>query len=324
MGRQVTVLPVSVGVIAYNEEANMGQILGSLLEQRTERIRIAEILVVSSGSTDRTNDIVREISAHSPLVRLIAEPKREGKASAVNTFLASASSDLLVLVSADTVPDRDAVEELCLPFEDETVGITGARPVPTNADDTFAGMHAHILYSLRHEISLGALKTGEMLAFRKVIPFLPSHSSCDEDWIHIAIENAGYRGVYVPASRCYNHGPETVREIVRQRGRLVAGELALVNEYGWTCPTMSHARVMLLLLKQLRGRHPRRWPWVLGVAPLEAYIRLKAWRLLQTRGEDFRWEPATSSKRVVLDRLPFEPTTSAANADPAPRAGGSD
>jgi poly-beta-1,6-N-acetyl-D-glucosamine synthase len=323
VGVAVEPVPVSVGVIAYNEEANIGQILDALLRQRTERVRIAEIVVVSSGSTDRTDAIVREVGARSPLVRLIAEPQREGKASAVNTFLAAAASDLLVLASADIVPDGDAVEQLCLPFEDPTVGITGARPVPTNRTDTFAGIHAHVLYALRHEISLEALKTGELLAFRRVVPFLPSHSSVDEDWIHIAVERAGYRGRYVPTARCFNHGPETVREIVRQRVRLVAGELALVGEYGWACPTMKRSRVLRLLLKQLRHHRPRTWPWVLAVAPLEAYIRLRAWRLLLTRGEDFRWEPATTSKRVALDRIPRDPLAAPSPADPAPTLAGS-
>ncbi len=299
-------ISVSIGVIAYNEEANIAEILNALLQQRTQRVVIAEIVVVSSGSTDRTDDIVRAFSQRFPLVRLIAEPSREGKASAVNTFMAAATADILVLCSADTIPDSDAVELLCRPFEDPTVGITGARPVPTNEPSTFAGTHAHILYQLRHEVSLEALKTGEVLAFRRVIPFLPSHSSVDEDWIHIAIERLGLRGMYVPAARCFNHGPETVGEIVRQRARLVAGEIALVREYEWTCPTMRTGRILRLLLKQLRGRPLRTWPRILAVAPLEAYIRLKAWRLLLTTGEDFRWELAATSKRVVRDHHSVE------------------
>ena len=300
-------IAVSVGVIAYNEEANIGQILGALVRQRVERVRIAEIIVVSSASTDRTDEIVRGIAARHPAVRLIAEPQREGKASAVNTFMAAAVSDVLVLCSADIIPEDDTVELLCRPFADPTVGITGARPLPTNDPGTFAGTHAHVLYDLRHQVSLHALKTGEMLAFRKVIPFLSSHSTCDEDWVHIAIERAGYRGVYVPEARCWNHGPETVGEIVRQRTRNLAGQVALIREYGWSCPTMSRAHTLRLLLGQVRGRPVRTWPWVLAVAPLEAWIRFKAEILLKTRGEDFRWEPVRSSKRVIREPHPLEP-----------------
>lgn len=318
-------VPVSVGVIAYNEETNIAQILDALLSQRSERIGIAEIIVVSSGSTDRTDDIVRAISASHPKVRLIAEPQREGKASAVNTFLAAAASDILVLCSADIIPAADAVELLCRPFDDPAVGITGARPIPTNDPGTFAGTHAHLLYELRHQVSRTALKTGEMLAFRRVIPFLPSHSTCDEDWVHIAVEQAGYQGAYVPEATCLNHGPETLREIVRQRTRNLAGQVALIREYGWSCPTMSRTHTFRLLLGQLRGRPLRTWPWVLAVAPLEAYIRLKAELLLMTRGEDFRWEPVRSSKAVLRDARPFDPAPAAdvalADAVPAGRGG---
>jgi biofilm PGA synthesis N-glycosyltransferase PgaC len=50
---------VSIGICVYNEEKNIGRLLDKLLTQKTDLSDISEIYVVSSGSKDRTNEIVR-------------------------------------------------------------------------------------------------------------------------------------------------------------------------------------------------------------------------------------------------------------------------
>ena len=50
---------LSIGIMAYNEEANIGRLLQSLLNQILTHGYLSEIIVVASGCTDRTEDIVR-------------------------------------------------------------------------------------------------------------------------------------------------------------------------------------------------------------------------------------------------------------------------
>ena len=50
----------SVGITAYNEEANIGRLLQAVIDQRLYTVEITEIIVVASGCTDRTEEIVRE------------------------------------------------------------------------------------------------------------------------------------------------------------------------------------------------------------------------------------------------------------------------
>ena len=50
----------SIGVTAYNEEANIGHLLAALLDQHLHSVDIVEIIVVASACTDRTVPIVRE------------------------------------------------------------------------------------------------------------------------------------------------------------------------------------------------------------------------------------------------------------------------
>jgi biofilm PGA synthesis N-glycosyltransferase PgaC len=117
----------SVGVTAYNEEANIGQLLDALLEQHLYEAEIAEIIVVASGCTDNTVPIVEGYVARNPLIRLHVQPKREGKTAAINIFLANASEQICVLESGDTLPHEEAVEHMVRMFTDPTVGMVGAH-----------------------------------------------------------------------------------------------------------------------------------------------------------------------------------------------------
>jgi glycosyltransferase involved in cell wall biosynthesis len=56
-------LRCSVGVTAYNEEANIGRLLDALLAQHLRAVEISEIIVVASGCTDNTIPIVESYVA---------------------------------------------------------------------------------------------------------------------------------------------------------------------------------------------------------------------------------------------------------------------
>ena len=51
-------MDVSVGIMAFNEEGNISRLLEALLNQDIEEIRIKEVIVVSDGSTDKTDEII--------------------------------------------------------------------------------------------------------------------------------------------------------------------------------------------------------------------------------------------------------------------------
>jgi biofilm PGA synthesis N-glycosyltransferase PgaC len=58
--------------------------------------------VVSSGSTDRTDEIVQKLAEKDARIKLISEKERKGKAHALNLLLRKAKGEILVVVSADT------------------------------------------------------------------------------------------------------------------------------------------------------------------------------------------------------------------------------
>jgi hypothetical protein len=132
-------LRCSVGVMAYNEEANIANAIRSVLSQRLSTCEIVEVVVVASGCTDGTVDRVLAVAREDSRVALIVEERRAGKASAINRFIETARCPLLVMVSADVVVADGAIEGLARHFHDPQVGMVGGHPVPVNDASTFLG-----------------------------------------------------------------------------------------------------------------------------------------------------------------------------------------
>src|SRR5436190_20649269 len=142
----------SVGIMAYNEEANIGHTIHAVLEQQGPSMRLEEVIVVASGCTDRTVPIVTEIALKEPRVRLCIQEKREGKASAINLFLKQAVSPVVVLIGADVIPEVSAIEYLCAPLKEPEIGMVGGRPIPVNDPSTLMGHAVHLLWRLHDRL----------------------------------------------------------------------------------------------------------------------------------------------------------------------------
>jgi cellulose synthase/poly-beta-1,6-N-acetylglucosamine synthase-like glycosyltransferase len=289
----------SMGIMAYNEEANIGRMLEALVSQRTASVTLTEIVVVASGCTDRTESIVQDWATRDQRIRLEVQPRREGKAVAINQFLPQAREKIVLLCSADLLPEADAIEELVAPFADPAVGLTTGRPVPVNDPKTFMGFAAHLLWDLHHQINLRSFKAGEMIAFRKIFERIPYHTSVDEASIEPVVRGQGYEARYMPAAVVYNKGPLTVGDFLRRRRSNYAGHLALQSTLGYTVSTMSGWKILLVLLRNLDWR-PRPFLWTWGVAALEAYGRFLGRRDYKKRRDHSVWEIARSTKDLKV------------------------
>lgn len=291
----------ALGITAHNEEANIGRLLEAILAQQLRTVRLTEIIVVASGCTDGTEAIVRRLAARDGRIRLLVQPRREGKASAMNLFLREAREEVLVLSSADLLPAPDALEQLVAPFHDPEVGLTACRPEPVNDPATFMGFAAHLLWDLHHEMNLHGFKAGEMIAFRRVFARIPQHTAVDEASVEPLIRGQGYAVRYAPQAVVYNKGPETVADFLRQRRRIYAGHLALRQDLGYGVSTMSGGTVLALLLRNLDWR-PKPFIWTWGVVALEVYGRFLGWRDFKNRRNHTVWEIATTTKELDVKR----------------------
>jgi cellulose synthase/poly-beta-1,6-N-acetylglucosamine synthase-like glycosyltransferase len=291
--------------MAHNEEENLGRLLAALLAQRTATAEISEVIVILSGCTDASEEIARSFAGRDARVRVVVQPTREGKASAVNLFLAHAREAVLVLSSADVVPAPDTVDQVVAPFTEPDVGMTTCRPLPVDDPRRFLGFATHLLWRLHHRMNQVAFKAGELIAFRKIFQRIPYRTRVDEACIEPVIRAQGYRVRYVGTALAYNKGPETVADFLCQRRRIHAGHLALAEEIGYRVSTLSPLRVLALALRGLEWR-PRAFLWTWCVAALEAWGRILG-RRDHRRGRDGAvWTIATTTKRLgpALERAP--------------------
>jgi poly-beta-1,6-N-acetyl-D-glucosamine synthase len=289
----------SIGIMAHNEAANIGRLLGALGAQHTATVSIGEIVVVASGCTDETESIVRAQASRDPRIRLVVQARREGKASAINEFLRQTREKIVVLCSADLLPAPDAIEQLVVPFKNSELGLSCARPVPVNDPGTFMGFAAHMLWNLHHQINLVNFKAGEMVALRKIFERIPYHTAVDEASIEPVIRGQGYSVLYVPTALVYNKGPETVRDFLSQRRRIYAGHLAVRDSLGYSVSTMSGRKVLGIVLRNL-DMHPRPFVWTWGVAAIEIYGRWLGFRDYKKKRDHSVWEIAKTTKEVKL------------------------
>src|SRR5713101_6986980 len=256
----------SVGIMAHNEEANIGCSIHAALEQQSPVVRIEEVIVVASGCTDRTVPIVAEIALQEPRVRLCIQEKREGKASAINLFLKQALSPVVVLIGADVIPEVSAIEYLCAPLKEPQIGMVGGRPVPVNDPSTFMGHAIHLLWRLHDRLARIRPKLGEVIAFRNVISGIPTDSPVDEISIQALISQLGYQLIYEPACIVYNKGQLTIKDFLKQRRRIYAGHLQVRDQQNYEASTM---KVGLITRQLIASRHftmstPKQVLWTLG------------------------------------------------------------
>jgi rhamnosyltransferase len=114
-------LSCSIVIRAFNEERHIGRLLEGILRQS---VPAPEIVVVDSGSTDSTVEIVSRFPA-----RVVAiEPAEFSFGRSLNRGIAATSRPLVVLASAHVYPEYDDwLERLLEPFADPTVALAYGR-----------------------------------------------------------------------------------------------------------------------------------------------------------------------------------------------------
>jgi len=285
-----------MGITAYNEEANIGRLLQAIVQQRLYQVEITEIIVVASGCTDGTVEIVEGWAARDPRIQLHCQERREGKTSAINVFLANAHEKICVLESGDTLPRDDTIENLVRMFRNPAVGMTGAQKVAVNTPDHIVGLLSYMRLKMEHQLCLEIPRLGELIAFRKVIDRLPADVAMDEAFVEAFIIHRGMQVRYSPDAVVYSMGPQTVGDFVKQRRRNFAGHLFLKDKYGYQVSSLQNRRVMRIALEEVWGAI--RLVATLGfMAALEIYARiLGAWDYRVRKKTHVVWDMAWTTK----------------------------
>ncbi len=143
---------LSIYIPAYNEAANIELLLKSLINQKRETYELKNITVVSDGSTDSTENIVRNFRKQNSLVRLFADRKRVGKTERLNQIFKMNKSDLIFLFDGDVLPTRrDTIDQVLVNFNVQRTAIVGCDKVAIYPK-TFTGRLIYHWYLFSREL----------------------------------------------------------------------------------------------------------------------------------------------------------------------------
>src|SRR5438105_349485 len=118
---------VTVAVLTYNAEEFLRDLLKAIETQKTQRK--VEILVIDSGSSDQTLEILKDFSD----VRLHQIPNSEfGHGKTRNQAVELASGEFVLFLTQDAVPAHEYwLESMVEPFEiSDKVGCVVGKQIP--------------------------------------------------------------------------------------------------------------------------------------------------------------------------------------------------
>lgn len=290
-------IDLSIGVVTHNEANILKMLLKGLMRQKTKRCRIQEIIIVASGCTDMTIEVIEKAKKLEKRMKLLTQEKREGKASAINLFLKKAKCPFCILESGDTIPLYQTVERLMLPFIDRKVGMTGAHPIPLNPIKDFISFATNFNWKLTHCLSLHQPRLGEMIAFKRVFDKIPHDTAVDEACIEALIRQKNLKIIYVPEAIIRNKAPETIRDYLRQSRRIYNGHLHLEKTLGYRVASKDAGLIFKVLFENLK--FDRTLPWAIGAVGLEALGRfLGTYDFYLRKRNPYIWEIAESTKII--------------------------
>jgi cellulose synthase/poly-beta-1,6-N-acetylglucosamine synthase-like glycosyltransferase len=171
-------------------------------------------------------------------VRLVEEPTRLGKASAVNLILAQAKGEIIAFLSADVIPQPNCLIALLKPMADPSVGIScqpvpvpRGRPLIRGIVDTLWGFHNWQLEKLNDAGLL--MHASEVFCLRKgLVTGIPSDLVNDDAYIAVRTKSLGYKIKYTRQSQVGVLGPQTVGDYIQQRRRIIAGHYQVHDRTG--------------------------------------------------------------------------------------------
>jgi len=263
----------SISVPAYNEGAQIRELLESLLALDYPRDRL-QILVVSDCSSDETDDVVREY--HDRGIELLRMPERGGKTKAENAAAKQLTGEIIVNTDASIRIDPPALKRLLAAFSDPRIGLASGRDRSvTNVDEaTNAGEAGYVGYEMGVrdlETRVGGIigASGCFYAIRAHLHRLPLPDSLSRDFAAaLHTREHGYRAVSVSDAVCNVPRTPSLGKEYRRKVRTITRGMQ----------TLWHKRVLMNPFKfggfawMLFSHKICRWalPW----AALAAYVAL--------------------------------------------------
>jgi len=233
---------VTIGIPAYNEEKNILFLLESIVRQRREHLTLERVIIVSDGSSDKTEALVRSFAEEHPIVTLLADKKRLGQAARLNELYAMNTSDVLVNFDADTMLGHDHVlEQIAKEFEDTSIGLVGGNDTPAPARTFFERIviaNIEMWHEVRKDLNKGDTvynHHGCASALSRELckkAAMPNDIMAQDTYLYFRAIELGFKFRYARNAAVYYRAPATFRDYCAQTARFMKTRGTITEHFG--------------------------------------------------------------------------------------------
>lgn len=216
---------VALIISCYNEADVIREKLRNALELDYPKDRL-RIIVVSDGSDDGTDDLVREFSDDG--VMLIRQEGRLGKTMGINLAMEQVSEAVTVFSDANAMYAPDAITKLVRNLADPIVGYVVGAALYTDADQGASAQNENLYW--RYELAIKSMESrlhsvvggdGAIYAIRTEL-WEPLQQQDINDFVNpLQIVAKGYRGVFDAEARCFEETAGDFDREVARKERIV-------------------------------------------------------------------------------------------------------
>jgi len=245
-------------MVVHNEAAVLRRKIVNLLGLKCPSEHV-ELLIVSDGSTDGTNEVLKEFANVSRL-RVLLRPESQGKAAGLNEAMRLASGDIVIFTDARQEIGQNAIRFLLENFADPQVGCVSGELILGDAEGGESTRGMGLYWRLEKQVRelesilssvVGA--TGALYATRRtLLAPLPPETILDDVYIPMHVARQGFRVVFESRARALDV-PDlgTPREFAR-KVRTLSGNYQLLRLSPWLLSSSNPIRFQFVSHKLMR------------------------------------------------------------------------
>jgi biofilm PGA synthesis N-glycosyltransferase PgaC len=241
---------VSILIAAHNEAAVLPRKLKNLAELNYPE-ELLEILVVSDGSTDETERVLK--TSNNLRLRALLLPDHFGKVVALNRGIAAATGDVIVFMDARQQIETDAVAKLVRNFSDPAVGCVSGELMLRSSESGKTHDGLGLYWRLEKWIRKLESDTGSVIgatgalyaARRELLAPMPEavllfkagdwkvRPIVDDLYLPLSVASKGKRIVFEPEARAWDEFANCKMKEFQRKVRTLTGNYQLIELAPW-------------------------------------------------------------------------------------------
>ena len=221
------VLPVTIIITAYNEEAVLEQKIKNTLAIDYPSGKL-HIIFITDGSTD---DSLKLFNRY-PFITLLHQPERKGKYAAIKRAMQIVQTPVVIFSDANTMLNKECIKNIVPHYNNEKVGgVAGEKKIISNKVISAAGIAERIYWkyeSFMKKLDAGMNTVtgaaGELFSIRtRLFKSLDDEVILDDFVISMQICLQGYKIAYEPGAFAAELPSASLAEEEKRKVRISAG-----------------------------------------------------------------------------------------------------